>query len=106
MASVGVNTETVESRVPVLIAFGIFRRIYGMNRSISPVKLLVEMSVMFFLEILIGNLKSFGFLEKWPFLIHQHETLGEVAVQYIENVDANPPLKCLCQMFNAKIKRG
>lgn len=48
MASVGVDAETVEGRVPVLVAFGVFRRIYDVDRSIGPVKLLVKMSVMFF----------------------------------------------------------
>lgn len=76
MASVGVDTEIVEGRVPVFVAFGVFRRIYGVDRSIGPVKLLVEMSVVFFLEFLVRDLESFGFLKKWPFANYSCEILG------------------------------
>ena len=74
MTSVGINTESIEGRVPVLVAFGVFWRIYGVNGSIGPVKILVEMSVMFFLEFLIRDLESFGFFKERPFIIHQRET--------------------------------
>lgn len=75
MTSVGIDAETVEGRVPVFVAFGVFRRIYSVDRSISPVKLLVEMSMVFFLVLLVRGMKSFGFFEKWPFSIHQFEVL-------------------------------
>lgn len=79
MASVGVDAETVEGSMPVLVALGIFRRIYSVNRSIGAVKLLVETSMIFFLICLVRDMESLGFLEKWPFSLINVRPLGKVA---------------------------
>ena len=76
MASVGVNAKSVESSVPVFVAFGVFRRVYGVDRPIGSMKLCSKMGLMFLLVFLVGDLERLGFLEKRSFLTHPCETQG------------------------------
>lgn len=101
MASVGVDAETVEGRVPVFVAFSVFRRVYSVNRSIGPVKLLVEMSMKFCLVVLVRDVESFGLLKKWPFLNHQRETLRERS-RTLETWMTVHRLYALCQILGIK----